>query len=103
MQPLLLSMAFGQASLVTPTSVFASPPALSPPPPRQPASDPESTSTAAAVTVTSLFIGHSLRDLVGERPGFPVVPRADPHPEQAARFKDQKNDDEYAVEHRLEL
>src|SRR2546429_8665374 len=102
MHPLFLLTALGHASLVTPTSVCGPFAVLVPP--RQPAAAPARTSTATTARDAGLLIAaSSIIELVGKGPGLPVV--ADPGPDagQPARLEYQEHDDQYAVEHRLQL
>src|ERR1041384_8379784 len=100
MQPLFLSTASLQGSLVTPKST------LTPSLPDCGALDSlarqavivmvNASGTASAATMR-LFMRRLLsRPSIGERPCLPVVAYANPYSEQASRFEEQKNNDQQA-------
>src|SRR2546423_12787797 len=107
MQPLFLSTASLQGSLVTPKSTLL--PSL----PdcgavdslaRHPvASRVRARGTASAATMRRrMVIGPPFLTFaavsIGERPCLPIVAYSNPYPEQASRFEEQENDDQQPVE-----
>src|SRR5262245_25323173 len=99
MQPFFLLTAFGQGSFVTPVVPLS---LLSAPRNRP---HPLSTSTPAAIAAPILVVVRVFMrgSLIAEGPGLPVVADPGPDAEESAGFEDEEDDDEQAVQHRLDL